>query len=89
MGLVMQEPVLFNYSVKENILYGNMNASNAELNAAVKIANASEFIESDKLANAFSSDAKSLLEAYQNEQFKDQIVKQIGEQGYADQIATL
>lgn len=24
MGLVMQEPTLFNYSVHENILYGNM-----------------------------------------------------------------
>lgn len=28
MGLVMQEPTLFNYSVKENILYGNLKASN-------------------------------------------------------------
>lgn len=31
MGLVMQEPTLFNYSLKENILYGNQTASNAEL----------------------------------------------------------
>ena len=23
MGLVMQEPTLFNYSIKENVLYGN------------------------------------------------------------------
>jgi ABC-type multidrug transport system fused ATPase/permease subunit len=29
MGLVMQEPTLFNYSVKENILYGKIKASNA------------------------------------------------------------
>jgi ABC-type multidrug transport system fused ATPase/permease subunit len=28
MGLVMQEPTLFNYSVRENILYGNLKASN-------------------------------------------------------------
>ena len=28
MGLVMQEPLLFNYSIKENILYGNTTASN-------------------------------------------------------------
>jgi len=31
MGLVMQEPTLFNYTVKENILYGNPVASNKEI----------------------------------------------------------
>ena len=29
MGLVMQEPTLFNYSVKENLLYGNSIAENS------------------------------------------------------------
>ena len=29
MGLVMQEPTLFNYSVKENVLYGSQKKSNA------------------------------------------------------------
>jgi ABC-type multidrug transport system fused ATPase/permease subunit len=28
MGLVMQEPTMFNYTLKENILYGNLKASN-------------------------------------------------------------
>ena len=28
MSLVMQEPVLFNYSILENILYGDLNATN-------------------------------------------------------------
>ena len=28
MGYVMQEPILFNYSIKENILYGNNVATN-------------------------------------------------------------
>lgn len=28
MGLVMQEPVLFNYSIRENVLYGKSKASN-------------------------------------------------------------
>jgi ABC-type multidrug transport system fused ATPase/permease subunit len=28
MGLVMQEPTLFNYSIMENVLYGDQNASN-------------------------------------------------------------
>jgi ABC-type multidrug transport system fused ATPase/permease subunit len=31
MGLVMQEPTLLNYSIKENILYGKLDASNAEV----------------------------------------------------------
>lgn len=31
MGLVMQEPILFNYSIYENILYGNSEALNSEL----------------------------------------------------------
>jgi ATP-binding cassette subfamily B (MDR/TAP) protein 1 len=31
MGLVMQEPTLFNYSIQENLLYGNANASNEEI----------------------------------------------------------
>jgi ABC-type multidrug transport system fused ATPase/permease subunit len=34
MGLVMQEPTLFNYSLKENILYGNQKASNLAIKAA-------------------------------------------------------
>jgi ABC-type multidrug transport system fused ATPase/permease subunit len=28
-GFVMQEPILFNVSIKENILYGNDKANNA------------------------------------------------------------
>jgi ABC-type multidrug transport system fused ATPase/permease subunit len=34
MGLVMQEPTLFNYSVSENILYGKSEASNSEIREA-------------------------------------------------------
>lgn len=45
MGLVMQEPVLFNYTIKENILYGKMDAMNSEIVEAADIANAREFIE--------------------------------------------
>lgn len=39
-GLVMQEPTLFNYSIKENVLYGNPSASNSEIVDAVEVANA-------------------------------------------------
>ncbi len=45
MGLVMQEPTLFNYTIRENILYGKSFASDAEIRDAAQIANALEFIE--------------------------------------------
>ena len=44
MGLVMQEPTLFNYTIAENILYGNLNAPNSAILEAAKAANALEFI---------------------------------------------
>ena len=46
MGLVMQEPTLFNYTIEENILYGKSNAKNSEIYEAAKVANALEFIQS-------------------------------------------
>lgn len=57
MGLVMQEPTLFNYTVKENILYGNIKASNQEIKDACDIANATEFIESQTLERQFDDSA--------------------------------
>lgn len=44
MGLVMQEPTLFNYTIHENILYGKSESANSEIFEAAKIANALEFI---------------------------------------------
>jgi len=46
MGLVMQEPTLFNYTIYENILYGYLEANNKEILEAADIANAMEFISS-------------------------------------------
>ena len=63
MGLVMQEPTLFNYTIKENILYGKINASNQEIIDAAEIANAQEFIEASELSKAFDDDAGSLIKA--------------------------
>ena len=54
LGLVMQEPTLFNYTLRENVLYGKLDASNDEIDAACKAANCLEFIESDDLANSQS-----------------------------------
>jgi ATP-binding cassette, subfamily B, bacterial len=41
---VPQEPVLFHRSLMDNIRYGNLNASDAEVKKAAKLANADEFI---------------------------------------------
>jgi ATP-binding cassette subfamily B (MDR/TAP) protein 1 len=63
-GLVMQEPTLFNYTVKENILYGNSGALDSEICESAKIANAIEFIESKALFSSFEDSASILLNAY-------------------------
>lgn len=43
-GIVGQEPVLFNTSVRENIRYGREDATDEEITAAAKQANAHDFI---------------------------------------------
>src|SRR4029079_1680694 len=43
-GFVLQETVLFRGTIRENIAYGRPGASNAEVIAAAKVANADEFI---------------------------------------------
>lgn len=43
-GLVSQEPVLFATSIKENILFGNQEATMSEVVRAAKTANAHDFI---------------------------------------------
>jgi len=43
-GLVQQEPFLFNGTVRENIVYGNLSAGQADVEAAAMAARAHEFI---------------------------------------------
>ena len=43
-GIVPQETILFNGSVYDNILYGRLNATKEEIEAAAKAANAHDFI---------------------------------------------
>ena len=73
MGLVMQEPTLFNYAVKENILYGKMTATNEEILQAAEVANAREFIESPELEVAFESNAASLLEEWLKPEYAEEL----------------
>ena len=82
LGLVMQEPTLFNYSVKENVLYGNAKASNADIVNAVSIANASSFVESDTLQHRITDDPANLLENWLKPEYKDSILAEIGQETY-------
>jgi len=43
-SLVMQEPIIFNYTILENILYGKLQAKNSEIMNVCEISNALEFI---------------------------------------------
>jgi ATP-binding cassette subfamily B multidrug efflux pump len=45
MGVVLQEPFFFAVTIKENLKYGNPDASNEEIIQAAKIANAHHFIQ--------------------------------------------
>ena len=44
-GIVLQEPVLFSATIRENIAYGKLGATPEEINAVARAANADEFIE--------------------------------------------
>lgn len=44
LGIVLQTPHLFKGTVRENIRYGRLNATDAEVEAAAKLVNAHEFI---------------------------------------------
>jgi subfamily B ATP-binding cassette protein MsbA len=44
-SMVQQEPVLFNTTIRDNIAYGRLNATQEEIEAAAQAANAAEFIE--------------------------------------------
>ena len=52
-GMVTQDSILFNESVRNNIALGNRNATLTQIKEAAKVANASEFIE--KLEQGYDS----------------------------------
>jgi ATP-binding cassette subfamily B protein len=45
-GIVPQEPLLFHRTIKENIMYGKLDATDEEIAEAARLAQASSFIES-------------------------------------------
>ena len=64
-GYVMQEPILFNKTIKENILYGKLDATDEEIYKAALNANALGFIEAgqgDLTAEEIKKDHMDQLE---------------------------
>jgi len=88
LGLVMQEPQLFNYTIKENILYGRLASSNADIVQAATAANCREFIESDELSQAFDDDPAS-LKKYLTEDFKEVAIAKMGQEEYDESVKVL
>ena len=73
----MQEPLLFNASIKENILYGNENADDSRVYQVAQMANALQFIESNiedmdkeevklEIAKRFQDITQGLKDSYPN-----------------------
>jgi ABC-type multidrug transport system fused ATPase/permease subunit len=85
-SLVMQEPIIFNYSILENVLYGKTMASNDEVKNACVVANAMEFIDNNSLFS-FDESAQGLItEMTKN---MDQLVTLIGLDKFNEEMETL
>lgn len=89
MGFMSQEPTLFNYSVKDNILYGFPKATNKDILEAAEQANVTEFIESDALEHAIMDDPENLLRNLQSTVYKEAVIAAEGQKIYDKQIQTL
>ena len=89
LGLVMQEPLLFNYTIKENVLYGKRTASNMDIVQACNAANCREFIESDELSKAFEDDPSSLKAHMIDENYKGKVIAKMGQPWYDEAIRVL
>jgi ABC-type multidrug transport system fused ATPase/permease subunit len=82
----MQEPIIFNYSILENILYGKSDATNTEILENAKISNVLEFVEKDDTAVDYE-DAQALVHAF--ELHKAELIEVIGEAKYDEELAVL
>lgn len=61
-SLVMQEPIIFNYTILENVLYGKRTATNTEVVGACRKANCMEFIEKNDFKQDIETTAVALME---------------------------
>ena len=85
-SLVMQEPVIFNYSILENILYGDLQAKNSQVEEAAQVSNCTEFINSQQLESKEET-AQALLT--QMEVNKQALIQMIGDKKYEEELGIL
>ena len=85
-SLVMQEPIIFNYTILENILYGKTDAANSEVLESAKISNCVEFIDNDHFQDV-NDQASNLKQEMEHN--KEAIVGIIGQQKYDEELAVI
>lgn len=83
----MQEPIIFNYSILENILYGKLDATNSEIYESAKISNCLEFIEKKELASSQADTAENLKKIMENN--KDYLLEIITEEKWQEEVKLL
>ena len=66
-GLVQQEPLLFNYSIRDNILYAKPSATDDEVKRAAEVANAVEFIDTLQIDQTDKDQLNMLKPAHSND----------------------
>lgn len=65
-SVVMQEPLLFNESIKSNILFGNQGASDKRIREVAVMANALGFIQQNDQDLSSKSVQKHLISEFSN-----------------------
>jgi ABC-type multidrug transport system fused ATPase/permease subunit len=85
-SLVMQEPIIFNYTVLENILYGNLKATNEQIYNAADLANVLEFINNKDIYEVEES-AQGLINQMNSN--KAAIVAIIGQEKFDEELELL
>lgn len=79
-SLVMQEPIIFNYTIQDNMLYGKLEASNTEISASSNKANCTEFIQHTEERKIKDMEAKDVVKAMQAN--KENLLKEMTEKEF-------
>lgn len=74
-AIVMQEPTLFNETIRDNIAYGNPSATNSQILEAAEQANCLEFIQRNQecedeqrviFERQFTTNVQTVMRTYEN-----------------------